>query len=327
MVNSGIDRIKIMVDNKPRSLIEHLGSGSQYNINFKHGDIQILYPESLTETSVYFHDIFLMKEYIDYIEQSGRKYVVIAPSYMVSTIDYSDVIEAHEKSGADITCVYTRADNADEHFIGCKQLVMDRKHRITALKENVGMTTKANIFMETYVMTREQLVKLLNQATKISPLYGLVDILESVLEELNVVGYNYREYVRCINTLEEYYEANIELTDREYSKELLRDNWPIYTKTNDSTPTFYSPQAEVSGSVISNGCVIQGKVENSVIGRGAKIRKGAVVRNSVLLPYSEVGEDAVVDYAVVDKHAKILVKKDIIGTKDNIVYIRRKDRV
>ncbi len=327
MVNSGIDKIKIMVDSKPRSLIEHLGTGSQYNINFKHGDIQILYPESLTETSIYYHDIFVMKEYADYIQQSNRKYVVIAPSYMISTIDYGDVIEAHEKSGADVTCVYYRANCADKHFIGCKHLVMDRQRRISAVKENVGMSEKANIFMETYVMTVDQLLKLLKQASSISPLFGLVDILGNVLDELNVVGYQYRDYVKCINTLEEYYETNLKLADREYAKQLFREDWPIYTKTNDSTPTFYSPQAVVKGSVISNGCVVQGTVENCVLGRGVKIRRGAVVRNSVLLPYTEIGEDANVDYAVIDKYGKVLVKKDIVGTPDDIIYIKRKDRV
>mgnify|MGYP002858840104 CR=1 FL=1 len=327
MVNSGIDQIKILVNDKPRSVIEHLGSGSQYDINFKHGDIQILYPDSHSASSAYFHDLYLMREYIQYLEESKRKYVVIAPSYMVCTIDYSKVVEAHEKSGADITCVYTHAKETDRHFIGCKTLVMESKGKVAAFKDNIGLNVEANIFMETYVMSRELLITLLKQSGEISPLYGLQDLMDNLLEDLKVVGHKYNGYVKCINSLEEYYDANMKMIDYDYARKLFRDKWMIFTKTNDSTPAFYTPEAEVKESVIANGAVIDGTVENCIIGRGVRVRNGAVVRNSLILPNAVIGPGARVEYAVIDKHARVEVKKEIIGSPDDIIYIKRRDRV
>ena len=108
---------------------------------------------------------------------------------------------------------------------------------------------------------------------------------------------------------------------------LFDDNWPIYTKTTDSCPTQYFETANVKTSFVSNGCLIEGTVENSVIGRGCMIKKGAVVRNTVLLPGAYVGEDVHVENQVVDKRAKLLHAKEIIANVDNPGYIKRNDTV
>ena len=130
MVNSGIDQIKVMVKDKPRSLIEHLGSGTQYNINPKHGFVEMLYPDRQIVNDAYYHDVFMLNEYLSFFEQSKARYVVISPSYMIYKINYQDVIDKHEKSGADITCVYKNTTNADTRYIGCKVAEFDKEGKI-----------------------------------------------------------------------------------------------------------------------------------------------------------------------------------------------------
>ena len=327
LVNSGVDRIKVMVKDKPRSLIEHLGSGSQYNINPKHGYLEMLYPDHKAANDAYFHDVYLLNENFSFLESNHRRYVIMMPSYMVYKIDFRDVIDKHEKSGADITCVYKNVNNADKKFVGCRVAEFDNDGRIKSIKENVGASKKAAIMTEAYIMKRELFMTLLSRASSFSPLYSFINVLTAALGSLKVRGYQHTGYLSCINSLQEYYNANMELIDYEKSRELFADDWPIYTKTNDSTPAFYSKTGHAKNSLIANGCEIYGDVENCILGRGVRVSAGCTVKNSLLLPTCYIGEYAQINYAIIDKHARVEHKRDIIGTADNLIYIRRGDKV
>ena len=124
---------------------------------------------------------------------------------------------------------------------------------------------------------------------------------------------------------ESYYNANISLIDFKSARTLFADEWPIYTRTNDSCPTQYFEGSNVKSSVISNGCLIEGTVENSVIGRGCVIKKGAVVKDSVILPGVVIGEDARIEAQVVDKSARIVHAKELIADPEKPGYVRRND--
>ena len=326
MVNSEIDHINVMVKEKPRSLIDHLGDGSLYNINSKRGFLRILFPDDPALNETYFHDVYLMNQYLHEIQDTQSKYVVISPSYMIMRINYQDVIKAHEESGADITCVYKSVTNANKKFTGCKTAVI-KDGIITDIQRNKGTKKNADILTETYVMDRELFIDLIEKAPLISPLYNLVDVITSVLSSLKVCAYEYKGFLVCINSLEEYYEANMEMIDYDKAQELFADNWPVYTKTNDSPPAFYSKNAHAKHCLIANGCVISGELENCILGRGVTIGKGAVVKNSVLLPDCYIAPMAHIENAVIDKHARVERKLEIIGTEDRLAYVKRRDRV
>ena len=327
MVNSGINRIEVMVREQPRSLVEHLGSGTQYNINPKHGGIQMLYPDHQAVSDAYYHDMFLMNENLEVFRGSKRKYVVIAQSYMICSIDFGDVIKAHEESGADITCVYGETKKGKTSFIGCKMPKLDKYGRIHELNNNVGYDNKANILTETYVMKRELFLELVEKSYEISPLFNFIDIIKHHLPTLNVRGYKYEGYLACVNTLQEYYRINMECLNPEIFAQLFKEGWPIYTKTNDSPPAFYSSTGHAKNCLIANGCIIEGDLQNCILGRGVHVEKGCVIKNSLLLPNTYIGPYSHIEYAILDKHARVENQKDIIGTKDKLVYIKRRDRV
>ena len=125
--------------------------------------------------------------------------------------------------------------------------------------------------------------------------------------------------------MKSYYEANLSLLDFKSAFSLFDDNWPIYTRTNNSCPTHYFDTANVSNSVISNGSMIEGTVENSIVGRGCTIKKGAVIKNCVVLADCTIGENVHIENLVVDKHAKITHAKEIICPADEPGYIKRND--
>lgn len=179
--------------------------------------------------------------------------------------------------------------------------------------------------MDTYIMKKELFLDLIKKAKSLSSMYTLADIVNNACEELDVRGISHRGYFASITDLNSFYNANIELIDARRATDLFDDEWPVYTRTNDSCPTQYFDTADVKSSVVSNGCLIEGTVENSVIGRGCVIKKGAVVKNSVVLPGALVGNDVIIDCQVVDKHAKIIHAKEIIADPANPGYIRRED--
>ena len=136
---------------------------------------------------------------------------------------------------------------------------------------------------------------------------------------------SHRGFFASITDFKSYYNANLSLIDMKTAVTLFDKNWPIYTRTNDSCPTKYYEGASVKSSVISNGCLIEGTVENSVIGRGCVIKKGAVVKDSLILPGVVIGADARIEAQVVDKSARIVHAKELIADPEKPGYVRRND--
>ena len=327
MTNSGIDRIQVYVRRQPRSLVEHLGTGRHYSINSKKGRLHILFADSPEKHDIYNTDIAAFLSNMESIEEEDAEYVVIAPSYMVYSMDYKEAIDNHIKSGADISLVYHSVDNAKTSFLNCMYLNLNKQKGVLSIENNHGNVKNRNIFMETYIMKKSLFIELVKGAKKLSEAYTLADMVHCHCEDLDVRGIPHKGYFASITDFESFYHANMDLIDYKTAKTLFCNNWPIYTRTNDSCPTQYYEGADVKKSVISNGCTIEGTIINSIIGRGCKIEEGAVVKNSVILPESVVGKNAVVENQVVDKHAKILHEKNVVSTPEHPGYIKRGSRI
>ena len=327
MTNSGIDNVHVYCKEKPRNLIEHLGNGTHYNINSKRGKLRILYGEKEFASPVYNTDIANFILNMQYIEHDRNPYVVVAPSYFIYSLDFNPVMEAHIESGADVTVLYTATNEAKTSYLGCDVLTLDKSKKVTAFDKNRGNTKTKNVSMEAYVMTKKLFIELVKKAAATSSLYWFKDILRDSVDELDIRGYGVKGFVACLNSLETYFKANMALRDRTVAQGLFKPGWPIYTQTGDSSPTMYKHGSSVTGSVVANGAVIEGKVENCIISRNVTICKGAVVKNSILLPGAYIGEKAKLDHVVVDKWAIIHHVKELKGTDEEPIYVKRLDRI
>ncbi|MCC2254664.1 glucose-1-phosphate adenylyltransferase subunit GlgD [Ruminococcus sp. CLA-AA-H200] len=325
MSNSGIDYIQVYVRQKPRSLTEHLGTGRHYNINSKRGNLQILYAEHNQIGDVYSTDIAAYMENMDCIEDIAFPYVVIAPSYMIYTADYSEFLKDHIESGADITMMYHSVDNAKEAFLNCNTLNINKQKGVLSIEPNHGNAKNRNIFMDTYVMSKELFIDLVKKAHKMSSMYTFFDIINEECTELDIRAMSHRGYFAAIADFNSYYQANMDLIDLKHASDLFDDKWPIYTRTNDSCPTQYFEGSKVTSSVISNGCLIEGTVENSILGRGCTIKPGAVVRNCVVSADVTIGRGVHAENLVIDKHARLVRGKRVIAAPEKPGYIKRGD--
>ena len=323
--NSDIDRIHVMVGNNPRSLTEHLGTGRHYNINSKKGKVQVLFAGAHSRNDIYNTDIAAFDENMYRIERMREPYVIIAPSYMVFKQNFKELLDSHIDSEADITLLYHRIENANEAYLNCDYVTLNRQRGVLEIRKNRGYEAQRDIFMDTYVMKTELFIKLIKKAKALSSMYTLPQIVGLSCEDLDVRGYEHKGYFAALTDLKSYYEANMSLLDIEKAEDLMNEEWPIYTRTNDSSPTKYFADAEVKHAVVSNGCMIEGTIENSIIGRGCTIKKGAVIRNSVVLPDTFVEEGIHIEYQVIDKHTRLLHCKELIGTPLQPGYVRRGD--
>lgn len=326
MTNSGINNVQVYLKEKPRNIIEHLGDGTRYNINSKRGKLRILYGEKEFSSPVYNNDVANFNLNMQYIEEDTNPYVIIAPSYFLYSLDYSSVVQAHIESHADVTCLYYNTNNGREEFLNCDTLEME-DGRVTAFGKNLGKRKANSISLECYVMTKKLFIELVKKAEKVSSLYWFKDILADSVEELNIQGYGIKGYVKCVNSISQYFKISMGLRDRRVASQLFKEGWPIYTQTNDSSPTKYMAGSDVKGSVVANGCVIEGTVTNSIISRNVTISKGAVVKDSIILPGSLIGENAKLDHVIVDKYAIVHHVKELKGTDDAPVYVKRRDRI
>ncbi|MGT2754003.1 glucose-1-phosphate adenylyltransferase subunit GlgD [Streptococcus ovis] len=321
MSNSGLTEFQVYMPARMRSTIQHVGTGKHYNINSKRGKLRLL--NSVTDpNSVYQHDIKAFSDNIHYIESSDKEYVLIAPSYFIYSQDFSKLQDEHLETGADITVLYKNVTDAKNHFIGCQTLKFGDDKRIVEFQENHGKYKNRPVSLEAYFMKRSLFLELIKRANKVSSLYWLKDILRDVVDQYKIMGYAHRDYVACINTVEAYYQTQLELIDRDIRKLLFKNNWPIYTQTSDSSPCLYGPLAEVKGSLIANGAHINGQVENSVIDRDVVIEEGVVVKNSIILNGVVIKSGANIENAIVDKATKIIHPVDIKGSETSPAYLK-----
>lgn len=326
--NSGIERIQVYATNEnPRSLAEHIGSGRIYNINSKRGLLQMMFSKEDFLNDVYNTDIKAYMDNISIIERMHQPYVIITPGYMVFKQDYEQLLEEHVKTGADITLLYHKVNNANTSYRNCFTLNLNRQKGVKSIEMNNGCTVDRNIFMDTYVMSKDLFIQLLYDAKVISSIYRMVDIVNSKCEELDIRSVQHKGYFAAITDFKSYYDSNMELLDYDISSEMFSDEWPIYTRTTDSCPVRYINGSSIKNSMVANGCLIEGKVENSVIGRGVEIRKGAVVKNCIVMGHSIIDAGVHIEYQVVDKWAKITNIKQLLAPSDKPGYIKRLDTI
>ncbi len=325
--NSGIKNIQVYLNKHPKALTDHLGTGRSYNLNSKRDRLQLFYCNHHMENEVYNTDVSDYLDNLKHLKDLPQEYVVIAPCYMVYRQDFAVLLDDHIASGADITMLYHRVNNAKDHYLNCRILGLDQDQMVTSLEINRGNRQNQSVFMDTYIMKKDLFIELVTKAADYSSTYSLAQMLSVILkrEELEVRGVQHKGFFASIDDLQSYYESNLSLLDPKVSRDLFVDGWWIYTRTTDSNPSRIYDTSNVKNSMIANGCQVEGTVINSLVGRAVKIGKGAVVKDSVILDHAVIGPDVHVECQIIDKYAKITRTKELIATPDKPGYVHRED--
>ncbi|MDU4892537.1 MAG: glucose-1-phosphate adenylyltransferase subunit GlgD [Clostridium sp.] len=323
MTNSGITNVGVFIQEKPRPLTEHLGKGKWWELDGKKDGLFIFYPYYNSVNSMYTTEMKNFKENLDYVKTSSQEYVIITSSYMLCNINYKEALNYHISSDSDITIMYKNVDNAKTEFLGCDTIEINSKGRIQAIDTNRGEENNRTISMETYIMRKQLFIDIVEQSEKISVMYSLKETINFNCKYLKIRGYEYKGYLVCINDTVSYYKHSMEQLDIKNRKELFNPESPIYTLVRDNAPAFYGREAVIKNSLVANGSVIEGTVENSIISRGVKIEKGAVVKNSILMSRCTVEKGVYLDCIVSDKNTRFTRVKEICGSKEHPIVFEK----
>ena len=323
--NSQINTVGILVNKAPRSIIKHMDNAMSYTNNTKLGKTVICYNEKDAHNHLYNTDINNIIENEWLIDEGKYKYVIIAPAHIVYRIDFNDVLKQHIDSNASITCVYKKIKNGKTEWIDQDIFEINSSNHLISIRKNFGVSEELNVSLETYVISIDKLKEILGFSNETSKFFNLKDAINYLSPMLKIDTFDYKGYAEIVKSIKDYLEKSLSLLNFENLNKIVSNDWPIYTKTHDTPPAKYLKNAWVRNSFVSNGAIINGKVEYSVICRDVKIKENAVIRNSIVLSGAEVAKDAVLEYVIVDKGAKIVNVKELKGTKDNPLYVGQGD--
>lgn len=326
MVNSGITEVGVITKSNYGSLLDHLGSGREWDLARKKGGLHLLPPYSQTG-GIYKGRLDALSNVWSYVGHSSAKYVILADCDMVTAIDFNQVLNQHVESEADITCVYQKAmyDSEMNHLTTI--LEFDEENRVKDVLYDPQFKGECNVCLNMFVMSTEFLKKIVMDATSRN-LYSLTrDVLQAKKDEFKIMGYEHDGFFTKIDSVQSYYRANMMLLNTEKRNALFSKDMPIYTKVGDNGPVKYGLESEIKNSLIADGCIIEGTVENSVLFRGVKVGKEAVVKNCVLLQSTEIGSKCSVTSIITDKNVEISSEKVVTGSETCPLYIAKNSKI
>ncbi len=329
MVHCNISNISLLVRQNYHSLMDHLGSGREWDLARKKGGLNIFPPYAQKSVKIYNGWIEALESIKGFLRSQTEEYVVLSDCNFAVNFDFNKLIDEHIKSGADVTVVYykteipdvlrnMRSSNHDYYYC----FGIDEENRVNEIFINSTQSGIVNYSLNIYVMEREHLIELIDEAYIHGYTYFMRDLLEPQTNKLDIRGYCYDGYVAHIHDMKSYFNENMRLLKEENLEALFSGN-QIYTKIRDDNPTRYINGSKAKNVLVADGCVIEGEVENSVLFRGVKIGKGAKVKNCVLMQDTVVEADADVEYVITDKNVRITSGKSLSGNDAYPVFVSK----
>lgn len=326
LINSGIDDISILARSNFRSISKHLGPVSTYLKNTKTGFLNVLMNEKAIPSPQFNTDVHNLQENDYILYDSNCKYVLITPVHFVYKIDFQKVIDEHAASGKVISVLYGTTNEPSE-YAGCHKIVVDaigNAQKFDIISED-DKNKEVNVSLETYVVNMEFLKDILRRAKDISELFSLDELFRYIAHyenDMNCIKHD--GYFRCFDSLAKYYKYSFEIMDYKNGADKIfsTDNL-LLTTTHNSRPVLYGKNADVRQSIVANGSTINGKVRHSILSRDVVIEEGASVEDCILFTHTVVKKGVHLRNVVADKRCVFETKKNVSGTKDEPLYVKR----
>jgi glucose-1-phosphate adenylyltransferase len=302
MTNAGVRNVGVVMQRDYQSLLDHLGSGKDWNLSRLSGGLRLLPPFGLHDSlfSEYHGTMEALAAVRTYIDRMKEDYVVLFRGDLAVKLDLREVLEAHLRSGCEITAVCTETPfrgSGEIRFIPGEDGVSRQMLLSGAGKEGALCAT------EIYILNKDLLVDFVGWSRAAGCKHFHRDALAHYMRGGGTVGLHiHRGYVSSIITVSDYFNANMDMLNQAYRDDLFTDENPIYTKGRSSVSTYYGEEAVVKNSLVADGCYIEGEVVNSVLFRGVRIGRGAKLANCVIMQDSVIGENASLSYVISDKY-------------------------
>lgn len=321
MVNSDITTVGLITHNNYQSLLDHIGTGKDWDLARRSGGIRILPPFITSSTrgddKLYKTRLEALIGVKDYVENCGADHVIISDCNMICNIDFSDALDNHIANNADVTII-TKLVNTHE-----LKFPLDKYIKIVDYNENGEIVDyvaydkqqgELHINTNMMIIKRSYLLDLIDEADSRGYDSFSRDVIIKNLGKHRFFAFEYDGYFNYIDSMQKYFFCSMKMLDTQKRRLVFHvKNRPVYTKVRNSAPTRYTENAKVTNSIIADGCVIDGVVENSILFRGVRVGKGTVVKNSILMQNTYTGDDIYLNCVVTDKDVTIKDGKMLSG--------------
>lgn len=306
-VNSGIFDVAVLTQYRPHSLNEHIGIGKPWDLDRNRGGVVLLQPYLARQDTTWYRGTSdAVYQNLNFMRDRRADLGLILSGDHIYKMDYTDMIEYHRSVRADVTVAVMDVPLEITHQFGI--MTTNEHDQIVEFTEKPKERDKGTLAsMGVYVFNADVLYQRLSEEDNGQP---RIDFGKQVIPAMinggdRVYAYRFDGYWVDVGTIQAYWKTNLELLDPECALNLFDPSWTIYTRSEERPPAKLGPQARIHRSIICNGAVVRGNVENSVLSPGVYISPGAVVRDSVVMNDSWIGPNAVLDKVVVDKHVVI----------------------
>jgi glucose-1-phosphate adenylyltransferase len=326
MVNSEIRNVGVITSRNYNSLMDHLGSGKSWDLSRKNDGLFILTPYANRDNAgLYQGWVDALKGSLDYLRRAKQEYCVLCGAHTIYNMAFDEMMRFHVENGADITVLYDKLSS--ENYNGERyediRFRFDRKGNLVQMDTYNANSTLELACMDTFIVRRETLIYLVEACAAQGGHYFVDDLIRDNMGRIKIMGFEHKGYVGRMHTVAAYFGVNMDMLDPKLQKTLFRSDRRIFTKVKDEVPVKYMGDSNVTNSVAANGCIIEGTVENSVLFRGVYVGKGAVIKNSILLPGTEVYDNTEVEYVITDKNVSLRPRTRLVGDREFPIVIRK----
>lgn len=333
MVNSGINHVGLITHYNYQSLMDHIGTGKDWDLARRHGGIKILPPyiTAFANSANYLYNTRLeaLISIRDFIADCKEELVVLSDCDTVCNLDLQAMIEKHEQSGADITLGVKSSYVTLDSNKAVTVVRSDENGKVTEISDRDDIRQSfEDVYVRIMVIGRKYLEELISDAVAHGYTSLTKDILVRNYMHHNIMTYKFDGYFATIRSLSDYYHCSMDMLDPDIRKSLFGDRArPVFTKVRNSAPTSYSSGAIVRNSLIADGCVIQGTVENSILFRGVKVGKNTHIKNSIVMQDTFTGENVYLNCVITDKNVFIRDGRVLSGHETRPFFIDKGSNV
>ena len=328
LVNSNIHNVGIIAQKNYHSLMDHLGSGKDWDLHTRNNGLFILPPFLTRENGGEYSGVLdAPRANFDYLRRSRQEYVILTNSDYIMNTSFEPMIDQDIRTGADITLMYKKATSEITEFSSSSKnnhcyINVDENNKVTDIEINPNAASYENLYLNVMMIKRTMLIYIVDQVIS----HGSHDLYSDVLRPfiasgaLKIMAYEEKGYYRRIETIRGYFNFNMDLLKPGVRDELFGGN-PVYTKTRDYIPTIYRSNAKVKNSLIADGCVIDGEVENCVLFRGVRIAKDAKLKNCIIMQDGYIEDGVELENTIFDKAVTIRSHSRLVGPSQYPIVI------
>lgn len=306
-INSGIDTVGVLTQYQPMVLNEYIGNGQPWDLDKMHGGVHVLPPyQTAAGASWYEGTANAIYQNMAFIERYDPEYVIVLGGDHIYKMDYSKMLDYHIANNADSTIAVINVPRSEASRFGI--MTCDEEGRIVDFTEKPKEPKSTLASMGIYVFSWEKLRKYLienENANTGSKDFGK-DIIPAMLaNDERLFAYEFEGYWKDVGTLDSLWEANMDLLSPNVPLNLYDPNWKVYSRHNNMPPQYIGKNAHVENSMITEGSVVDGTVDFSIISSGVTIEEGASVKYSIVMPGTTIKKNAVVEYAIIGENCVV----------------------